>query len=135
MGQIVPPGGTGCRLWPPSRAASAPTLAIAGVSYYFSPWYTGVGYCPAQPVPYSHKLLVGEPGLDCRDVPTASFHQESILKYPDGQIFDVITNGQGLLAGYSWPIPPPDRRAIVAHVRELERKRLARATGAPAGSH
>ena len=27
------------------------------------------------------------------NVPTATFHQEKILKYPDGQIFDVITNG------------------------------------------
>ena len=35
------------------------------------------------------------------NVPTASFHQEKILKYPDGQIFDVITNGQGLMAGYA----------------------------------
>ena len=53
------------------------------------------------------------------NVPTASFHQEKILKYPDGQIFDVITNGQGLMAGYRWPIPPADRWAIVAYVREL----------------
>ena len=58
------------------------------------------------------------------NVPTASFHQESILKYPDGQIFDVITNGKGLMAGYKWPIPPHDRWAIIAHVRELEQKRL-----------
>ena len=29
------------------------------------------------------------------NVPTASFHQDKILKYPDGQIFDVITNGSG----------------------------------------
>ena len=29
------------------------------------------------------------------NVPTASFHQDKILKYPDGQIFDVITNGKG----------------------------------------
>ena len=28
------------------------------------------------------------------NVPTATFHQEKILKYTDGQIFDVITNGQ-----------------------------------------
>ena len=27
------------------------------------------------------------------NVPTATFNQEKILKYPDGQIFDVITNG------------------------------------------
>jgi mono/diheme cytochrome c family protein len=57
------------------------------------------------------------------NVPTASFHQEKILKYPDGQIFDVITNGFGLMSGYRWPIPPADRWAIVAYVRELERKR------------
>ena len=61
------------------------------------------------------------------NVPTASFHQEKILKYPDGQIFDVITNGTGLMAGYKWPIPPEDRWAIVAHVREVQRERAARA--------
>lgn len=67
------------------------------------------------------------------NVPTASLHQEKILKYPDGRIFDVITNGTGLMSGYRWPIPPADRWAIVAYVRELERKRLASAAGAPAG--
>ena len=67
------------------------------------------------------------------NVPTASFHQEKIQKYPDGQIFDVITNGFGLMAGYRWPIPPADRWAIVAYVRELERKRQSSATSAPAG--
>jgi mono/diheme cytochrome c family protein len=61
------------------------------------------------------------------NVPTASFHQDKILKYPDGQIFDVITNGFGLMSGYGWPIPPADRWAIVAYVRELERKRAASA--------
>ena len=61
-------------------------------------------------------------------VPTASLHQEKVLKYPDGQIFDVITNGAGLMSGYRWPIPPADRWAIVAYVRELERKRMANAT-------
>ena len=61
------------------------------------------------------------------NVPTASFHQEKILKYTDGQIFDVITNGTGLMAGYKWPIPPEDRWAIVAHVREVQRERAARA--------
>ena len=61
------------------------------------------------------------------NVPTASFHQEKILNYPDGQIFDVITNGFGLMAGYRWPIPPADRWAIVAYVRDLQRKRSASA--------
>ena len=67
-------------------------------------------------------------------MPTASFHQELILKYPDGQIFDVITNGKGLMAGYRWPIPPADRWAIIAYVRELQRKRAASATAAPASA-
>jgi mono/diheme cytochrome c family protein len=68
------------------------------------------------------------------NVPTASFHQETILNYPDGQIFDVITNGKGLMSAYRWPIPPADRWAIVSYVRELERKRSASATGALAGT-
>jgi mono/diheme cytochrome c family protein len=62
-------------------------------------------------------------------VPTATFHQEKILKYSDGQIFDVITNGVGLMPGYRWPIPPSDRWAIVAYVRALQRERLARTAG------
>ena len=65
------------------------------------------------------------------NVPTASFHQDRIVNnYPDGQMFDVITNGTGLMAGYRWPIPPADRWAIIAYVRELERKRLASAADA-----
>jgi mono/diheme cytochrome c family protein len=68
------------------------------------------------------------------NVPTATFHQEKILKYPDGQIFDVITNGQGLMPAYRWPIPPADRWAIIAHVRELQRERQARAASAPASA-
>jgi mono/diheme cytochrome c family protein len=68
------------------------------------------------------------------NVPTATYHQEKILKYPDGQIFDVITNGTGLMSGYRWPIPAADRWAIVAYVRELQRKRLASATGTSASA-
>ena len=65
------------------------------------------------------------------NVPTASFHQEKVLKYADGELFEIITNGRGLMSGYRWPIPPADRWAIIAHVRELERERLARTAGAP----
>ena len=67
-------------------------------------------------------------------VPTATFHQDKVLKYPDGQLFDVITNGMGLMPSYRWPIPPSDRWAIIAHVRELQRDRLARAAAAPASA-
>jgi len=65
-------------------------------------------------------------------VPTATFHQEKILKYTDGQIFDIMSNGSGLMPAYKWPIPPADRWAIVSYVRDLERKRAASTTAAPA---
>ena len=39
---------------------------VALITFGFSPDTTDVGYMPTQPVPYSHKLHVGELGLDCR---------------------------------------------------------------------
>jgi len=50
-------------------------LVVAGMAllggvgffwYYGSPWFINVGYRPAQPVPYSHKLHAGDLGVDCR---------------------------------------------------------------------
>jgi len=41
-------------------------LVVGGIWYYFSPWYTDVGFRPVQPVPYSHKLHAGDLGIDCR---------------------------------------------------------------------
>jgi mono/diheme cytochrome c family protein len=59
------------------------------------------------------------------NVPTASFHQDKIRNYPDGQIFDVITNGSGLMPSYRWPLAPADRWAIIAYVRTMQQKRGA----------
>ncbi|HVZ33540.1 MAG TPA: cytochrome c3 family protein [Polyangiaceae bacterium] len=45
------------------------SLTAAGTAaswYYLSPRNLQVGYAPKQPIPYSHKLHVGELGLDCR---------------------------------------------------------------------
>lgn len=63
------------------------------------------------------------------NVPTATFHQEKVQKYSDGQIFDIITNGSGLMGSYRWSITPADRWAIVAYVRDLQSRRAA--TGTP----
>jgi mono/diheme cytochrome c family protein len=68
------------------------------------------------------------------NVATATFHQERVQKYADGAIFDIITNGLALMPSYRWSIPPADRWAIVAYVRELQRKRQASATSAPASA-
>ena len=66
MGQIFPAWWNKLPIVAVIAGTLGPVLAIAGVWYYFSPWYTDVGYSPVQPVPYSHQLHVGELGLDCR---------------------------------------------------------------------
>lgn len=54
----------------PLYAAAGLVAAAAGsawfVWYYFSPKFTDVGFKPAQPVEYSHKLHAGDLGMDCR---------------------------------------------------------------------
>ena len=40
--------------------------AVAFVWYFFSPWYSQVGYQPTQPVPDSHKLHAGDLEMNCR---------------------------------------------------------------------
>jgi len=61
------------------------------------------------------------------NVATPTFHQERILQHADGFIFEIITNGLALMPSYRWAIPPADRWAIIAHVRDLQRKRAASA--------
>jgi hypothetical protein len=58
--------------------------AVAFVWYFFSPEYTDVGYMPEQPVPYSHKLHVGELGLDCRYC-HASVEKSAVANVPPTQ--------------------------------------------------
>ncbi len=40
--------------------------AVSGLSYYFTPKYTRVGYQPIQPVSFSHSVHAGQLGMDCR---------------------------------------------------------------------
>lgn len=47
-------------------AAAGGVFALVFLWYYFVPSYTDVGYMPDQPVEYSHRLHVGQLGLDCR---------------------------------------------------------------------
>jgi mono/diheme cytochrome c family protein len=58
-------------------------------------------------------------------VPTPSLHEERIRALADGEVFDVVTHGKGLMPAYGYPIPPADRWAILAHVRRLQADRLA----------
>lgn len=60
--------------WPIYLALAIVVLGsgVVGFFWYFgSPEYTDVGYRPVQPVEYSHKLHVGDLGIDCRYCHTA----------------------------------------------------------------
>ena len=57
----------------------------------------------------------GVPGIANLQLPT--FHAET---YPDGRLFNTISNGKGLMSGYGYNIPVRDRWAIVAYVRTLQ---------------
>ncbi|MAH25644.1 MAG: cytochrome C [Opitutae bacterium] len=39
---------------------------VIGITYYFSPEYTRVGYAPTQPVAFSHEFHSGTLEIDCR---------------------------------------------------------------------
>ena len=42
------------------------TAIVLGITYYFSPQYTRVGYAPTQPVAFSHEFHAGTLEIDCR---------------------------------------------------------------------
>jgi hypothetical protein len=46
--------------------AVVPALLVGAIWYYVTPKNFQVGYAPTQPVPYSHRLHVGQMGMDCR---------------------------------------------------------------------
>lgn len=60
--------------------------------------------------------------------PTATFHDDMRLAYSDGQLYDVIANGVGLMKGYAYQLSPEDRWAVVAYVNRLQDERQARPT-------
>ncbi len=63
--------------------------------------------------------------------PPPSFHTERIRELPDGQIFDVITNGVRNMPSYKHQVPVNDRWAIVAYLRALQRSQNAKFEDVP----
>ena len=62
-----------------------------------------------------------------------SYHIERLQKAPAGYYFDVITNGFGIMQGYSAQIPAADRWKIIAYIRALQLSQKASAADVPAG--
>lgn len=55
-------------------------------------------------------------------VPTANLLDARIAGLSDGEMFDTITNGKGLMGAYRYPIGAHDRWAIIAYVRDLAKR-------------
>lgn len=49
-----------------------------------------------------------------------SYHSDALRSRKNGYIFDVITNGFGVMPAYRSQVPPADRWAIIAYVRALQ---------------
>ena len=85
MAQIFPKWTLKVPLYVAAALPIAGAAAVGAVWYYGSPEYTDVGYRPVQPVPYSHKLHVGELGLDCRYC-HASVEESAVSNIPPTQV-------------------------------------------------
>ena len=55
----------------------------------------------------------------------ANFHDKRLVGMPDGEIFNTITRGKNLMQSYGANVDVPDRWAIIAHVRVLQRSWLS----------
>jgi hypothetical protein len=53
-------------------------------------------------------------------IESRDLHEQRLIDMSDGELFDIITNGLGLMKGYRYPIPAPDRWAIIAYVRQIQ---------------
>jgi len=67
----------------------------------------------------------------------ADLHDAATRKVPqqaDGEIFNTLSYGKGLMQGYAANVSIPDRWAIVAYVRALQRSHLGSLEDVPAGN-
>jgi mono/diheme cytochrome c family protein len=50
----------------------------------------------------------------------ANLHDKRIVEMTDGEIFNTITHGKGLMGSYGPVVPAEDRWAIIAYTRALQ---------------
>ncbi len=62
-----------------------------------------------------------------------SYHDDRLRSVPDGEIYDVISNGKGLMYGLKDRLTPAERWAVVLYVRALQRSQNATVDDLPPG--
>jgi len=73
-------------------------------------------------------------GIVKKVVPAANIgnlHDKRMVEMSDGEIFNVVSNGKGLMQGYAAQIPVEDRWAAIAYVRALQLSRLGDVSDLP----
>ena len=54
----------------------------------------------------------------------ANLHDKRIVELPDGEIFNTVSHGKGMMQAYAPQVPVEDRWAIIAYLRALQLSRL-----------
>ena len=136
----LPPAGTVVR--------SAPVETVNGTVYSYQdvPFNTGrvtgtTNFVTLNPLPVTTKSLQrGREQFDIYCAPchgalgdgngivkkigampaVVSLHDKRIIEMADGEIFNTITHGKGLMGAYGGTVVAQDRWAIIAHTRALE---------------
>ena len=62
-----------------------------------------------------------------------SFHVDRLRNAPDQHVFDVITNGYGVMYSFAARVKPRDRWAIIAYIRALQLSQHAAIDDVPEG--
>jgi hypothetical protein len=63
----------------------------------------------------------------------ANLHEKRIVELPDGEIFNTVSYGKGLMQGYAGNLPIQDRWAAIAYLRALQLSRLGSLEDVPEG--
>lgn len=132
-----------------SRLPVVGTVA-RGSTYEDSPYNTGKksdgGFVEAMPVKITSELLkrgqdrytiycqpCHSAAGDGKGITTkfgmgnvANFHDERLIKLTDGEIFQTVSVGKGLMGGYGDKLQVNDRWAVIAYVRTLQLSRLGK---------
>jgi mono/diheme cytochrome c family protein len=77
---------------------------------YCSPCHGAVG---------DGKGMIAQRGLNLRR-PPATYHTDRLRKMPVGHLFDVITNGYGVMYSYASRIDVEDRWRVIGYIRVLQ---------------
>lgn len=152
--------GTSSQLAPAGTVAHGKPLAVGDTLVYpyeDSPVYTGrvagtTNYVEVNPFPVTAQLMKrGQERFNIYCSPchgrqadgmgitkklgvmttVANLHDPRIVKFADGEIFSVITNGRNTMQPYGPNVPAEDRWAIVAYLRALQFSRLASVDDVP----